>query len=404
MGVLLSACGGGMANTAQGLAAAPQLPADQARCKISASSENPLVTEWPASEKANFEARLAEGAIVVGYSGCSMKVLRNCRVGGSYAWHRTTLATDTVEIHNEDELFAKLPLGAVSLQGELERSGRLAVQTTVSGQLELRGFESAGIPKDESCSGATHVVGALSIGAFRLLSGGAAKVGGSADVSMIGAAKGSSSSSETTMREAGQFGRCEASTPDAPDAQCASPIQVFLRPLPRAQTDRGPEGAIKVRFLPVRADEAWDVMVGDKKVCSTPCERWVDPSIPYTLKYDPGFFYRNQYYQVPDLQPYAGLERVQVRTEPTATGELVGGIVLTAFGGIATLTGATLTAVGCGSGGGMCTGGLITLPIGLAMVAPGVWLMVDSSGKVNVEPIPTSTTTWAGSEVSPSQR
>lgn len=382
----LAALGCGTGSVSHGLVEVPQLPSDQARCRVSASHENPLVTEWPASEKANFETRMSEGAVVVGYSGCELRVLRNCRVGGSYAWHRTTLSTDTVEIHDADDLFAKLPLGAVSLESELERSGRLAVQTTVTGQLELRGFDGAGVPKDEACAGATHVVGALSVGAFKLLSGGSAKVGGSVNVPLVGGGKGSSSSDETVMREAGEFGRCGSSTPEAPDAQCASPIQVFLRPLPSA--DRGPAGTMKVRFLPVHPDEPWEVMVGDRKVCTTPCERWVDPSIPYTLKYDPGFLYRNQYWELPDLRQYASYERAQIRVEPRATGEFVGGLLITTFAGTTTLVGTTLTAVGCGRSAGMCTAGLITLPIGLLGLVPGIWMIVDSAGEVHVEPLP----------------
>lgn len=379
---------GCMPSVAHGALQVPEMPGDQTRCRVSASHENPLVTEWPASEKANFETRMSEGAVVVSYSGCALKVLRNCRVGGSYAWHQTTLSTDTVEIHDADDLFAKLPLGALSLEGELARSGRLAVQTTVSGQLQLRGFEGAAIPRDEACAGATHVVSALSVGAFKLLSGGSAKVGGGVNVAALGGGKATSSSDESVMRTAGDFGRCGSSTAETPDAQCASPIQVFLRPLPSSVVDRGPQGTMKIRFLPVRPEEPWDVMVGDRKICTTPCERWVDPSIPYTLKYDPGFLYRNQYWELPDLRKYESYERAQVRVEPRAMGEFVGGILVTTFSGIAAVVGTSLTAVGCSGGTGACTAGLITLPIGLAGLAPGIWMIADSAGEVHVEPIP----------------
>ena len=80
------------------LARAPEMPATQARCKVAASRENPLVTEWPASEKANLEALLRQGAVVVAYSGCSLKLLPQCRVRGAYQWRRTTTSTDTLEI------------------------------------------------------------------------------------------------------------------------------------------------------------------------------------------------------------------------------------------------------------------------------------------------------------------
>src|SRR6185295_15203925 len=104
-------------------------------------------TEWPASEKANLEARLREGAVVVSYSGCTLRMLPRCRARGGYQWRRTTTSTDVVEIRNSDELFAKMPVGAVSLEGELQRSGRLAVQTTVSGQLQSSGFDANSIQR-----------------------------------------------------------------------------------------------------------------------------------------------------------------------------------------------------------------------------------------------------------------
>src|SRR5688572_18181600 len=135
------------------LACAPTLPSTGStfpqamnplgKCRVAASQQSPLVTEWPASEKANLEALLRAGAVAVAYSGCNMRVLPQCQVRGGYRWQRTTPSTDNLEINNEDDLYARLPLGAASLEGELKRSGKLAVQTTVSGQLKL---EDAGAP------------------------------------------------------------------------------------------------------------------------------------------------------------------------------------------------------------------------------------------------------------------
>jgi hypothetical protein len=361
------------------------MPGDQVRCRIAANHENPLVTEWPASEKANLEALLREGPVIVAYSGCSMKMLPACRPQGAYAFRRTTTSTDTVDIRNSDDLYAKLPLGALSLEGELTRSGRLAVQTTVAGQLSLGGFDGKGI--GSGCEHATHVVRALSVGAFKLRSGGAAKVEGRAGVAGIGTSQGSSSSEEVTMREAGSPARCDMATDDAPDPQCASPIQVFLSPLPSSVVDRGPPGMLKVKFLPVRSGEKWEVVVGDRTLCTAPCERWVDPAMPFMLKYDPGLLQRNQYWEIPDLRPHLAEERVEVHVVPTKTTEFVGGIVITSFSGIAVATGTALTAVGCSKGTGICTAGLVTLPIGLLGLVPGIWMIVDSKGTVHVAPV-----------------
>jgi hypothetical protein len=383
---LVSSCGG--PGLVAPLARAPEMPGDQTRCRLAANQENPLVTEWPATEKANLEARLREGSVMVSYSGCTLRMLPRCHVRGTYQWRRTTTSTDVIEIRNADELYAKMPLGAVSLEGELQRSGRLAVQTTAAGQLQLSGFEPSSVPKSNECEGATHVVGALSVGAFKLRSGGAAHAGGNASVAGIGSGRAASDSEETIMREAGAPARCELGTEAAPHPECASPLQMFLQQLPANVVDRGPQGTIKVKFLPVRANEEWEVVVGDRPLCKTPCERWVDPAMPYTLKYDPGFWQRNQYVEVPDLRPHLASERVEVRTEPRNMGEFVGGILVTSLAGMAAVAGTTLTAIGCSDGGGVCTAGLITLPIGLLGLVPGIWMILDSKGTVHVTPMP----------------
>jgi hypothetical protein len=390
--LLLVLAGAAPACVPPGFAAAPlvqvpDVPGDQARCRIAASHENPLVTEWPASEKANLEATLREGSVVVAYTGCSLRMLPRCRTQGAYKWRRTTTATDVVEIQSADELYAKLPLGAVSLEGELQRSGRLAVQTTVSGQFQLGDFDARTLPRGPECEGATHVLGALSVGAFKLRSGGSARVGANASIQNVGSGSGSARSEESLVREAGAPDRCEQSDDKSPHTECASPIQMFLQPLPASIADRGPAGTIKVKFLPVRANEKWEIMVGDRAVCTTPCEKWVDPAMPYALKYDPGFFQRNEYVEIPDLRPHAAEERVEVRVRPTRTAEQVLGIVGTALGGIAAVTGISLTAVGCGKGGDLCTAGLVTLPAGVAALIPSIWMIVDSKAEVAISPM-----------------
>ena len=94
-----------------------------------------------------------------------MKIVNSCKIKGSYRWQRTTIATDSFEVKSADELYAKLPLGAASLEGELSRSGRLQMQTTVTGQLKLEAIDLGAIKNKGPCSGVTHIVDALSVGA-----------------------------------------------------------------------------------------------------------------------------------------------------------------------------------------------------------------------------------------------
>jgi hypothetical protein len=210
----------------------PKDPSGLAKCKVTGSA-SPLVTEWPASEKAHLEGMLSERAVVVSFSGCEMRLLDACRVAGSYRFKRTTIARDTIDIRDADELWAKIPLGAASLEGELEASGRLAVKTTVAGQLRLDGAVPE-LPEGGACKGATHIVESLSVGTFELVSGGA--VGGGVGVSVGAAGAGvKRRREESTLRSAGDPRSCSETSDDAPNPDCSSPLQVFLVPLEHAQ-------------------------------------------------------------------------------------------------------------------------------------------------------------------------
>src|SRR5215471_13809561 len=194
----------------------PRAPAEGGRCHVAASQQSPLVTEWPASEKANLEVLLRTGPVAVAYTSCSMRVLSECRLRGSYRWTRTTPSTDSLEINDADELYAKLPLGAVSLEGELKRSGKLSIQTMVAGQLRVDGATVADVPADGPCAQATHLVTALSLGAFALKAGGQRSGGVSASVTSIGDAGGKRERSADLLRSAGDFDSCGNGTDDGP--------------------------------------------------------------------------------------------------------------------------------------------------------------------------------------------
>lgn len=216
-------------------AQAPTIDTGQAKCRV-AGQDNPLVTEWPASEKANLELRLREGGVAVAYSGCELRIVPGCRLGGSYAWHRTTPATDVFEMRSVDDLYAKLPIGAVSLEGELSQGGQLRMQTTVAGQLRLASVSAP--PTGPDCRYATHVVTAMSVGAFRLSKG--ANLGASAGVGTpVGGVGAGTEEEQSLLREAGDPARCAEATDRASHPACSSPIQLFLSPLQTAPPASG---------------------------------------------------------------------------------------------------------------------------------------------------------------------
>jgi hypothetical protein len=367
----------------------PQAPTELGRCRVAASQSSPLVTEWPASEKANLEVLLRGGVVAVAYSGCSMRVLSQCHVKGGYVWQRTTPATDSLEINDADELYAKLPLGAASLEGELKRSGKLAVKTMIAGQLRADSTAMPDVPREGPCAQATHLVSALSLGAFALSAGGKKNVEAGAKVTGLIEAGGKRESSADLLRSAGDFESCGAGTDQGPHGNCASPIQAFLAPLPGRTEEEGPPGTIKVDFVSSNPASRWDVYADDKVICTTPCAQWVSAERPVMLRArEESFFAPPDKVQVANLLAAGGEGHVQLQAHPTARGKLATGITFSAFSGMAVLTGITLTAVGCGSDDRreFCTPGLITLGVGLPLLAGSVWLILDSMPKAELMP------------------
>jgi hypothetical protein len=387
MGALLvvPGCATGFAGAREVL---PRAPVEQGRCRVAASQSSPLVTEWPASEKANLEALLHAGAVAVAYSGCSMRLLPDCRVRGAYRWMRTTPATDSLEINDTDDLYAKLPLGAASLEGELKRTGKLTVKTVVAGQLQLDGAGVNDVPNEGACAQATHIMTALSIGAFALTADGARTRQLAASVS-VGEAKLQNDRAAALLRSAGDFDSCNNSTAESPNGNCASPVQAFLAPLPGRAADEGPPGTVKVDFVSGNAASRWDVYADDQVICTTPCARFVHPARPLLLRTrDDGWMSAPDKVQVANLLDAGAGAHLQLRAQPTARGELVAGITFTAFSGMAVLTGVALGSIGClaGHSDAMCTGGLISLGVGGLALAGSIWMILDAQPRADVMP------------------
>ncbi len=359
----------------------PSAPDEAARCSLAAKNESPLVTEWSSAEKANLQARLRSGALAVEFTGCGMRPILGCSLRGSYRWQRTTLSSESIEIHNQDELFAKLPLGAISLEGELARSGRLAVRTAVSGQYVLEGSSAADVPDYGDCQAATHLLVGVSIGSSKLHSGGTLQAGGSLGA---GAYQGGAqtSSSESLLREAGDFESCKASTDEQPELNCSSPIQAFLAPLPRFAKERG-SGTLRVTFTVGDSDRAWELRKDQQFVCRAPCSRWVNPSEVYQLRTENGPDF--QTLDVPDLSRFAGSGAVEVRAYQRRQGKLLTGIALTGSGGgLAFMGGFLALAGGLADRSGLRLAGAITAGVGVVLIAPGVYLMISSGSRTEV--------------------
>lgn len=339
------------------------------------------MTEWSAAEKANLQARLRSGAVAVEFTGCSMRPILGCTVRGSYRWQRTTLSSESIEIHNQDELFAKLPLGAIALEGELARSGRLAVKTAVGGQYVLEGASAADVPDYGDCSAATHLVVGMSIGSFKLHSGGTLQAGGSVGAGMYQAGA-QTNSSESLLREAGDFDSCKGSTDETPELNCSSPIQAFLAPLPRFAKERG-SGTLRATFAAGTAERTWELRQNQQFVCRTPCTRWINPAESYQMRTETGPDF--QTLEVPSLSRFSGSGNVEVRAYERQQGKLITGIALAGSGGGLMFMGGFLAlAGGLADRSGLLVAGATTAGVGVVMLVPGVYIIATSGSKTEV--------------------
>ena len=376
----------------------PTLAGEGTRCRNAVGQDQPLVTEWPASEKANLETQIRMGSgVVVSFTGCTMTVLTQCRTRDPYHWVRTTPSSDWIEIRNQDELYAKLPLGAASLAGELQGSGSLTMQTTIAGQFRLA-LAPGTMPMIEGdCQGATHVVGGLAIGAYQLAAGGTSTASLEASVHAVGAANASSTSSKSIIRRAGEAASCASSTDAAPDASCASPIQLFLMAV---QPTGGPGqlahgrppppvgGPIEVQLLSAEPETSWDVVVDGRKVCTTPCTQHLEPSRTLLLRERSSILSRTTRVQLPHLRDWSAVGGVQVKAHTTSRWNLAG---LSRMGGVFYGVIGAGFAIPCLRGDDddrdvMCTMSGFTLGFGVGLFALGTYVL-DSPGRADTSPL-----------------
>lgn len=219
-------------------------------CHAEQGDTRPLLVEWPAADRAQLEAAANQGLVAVRYDGCQLQVLSRCELEGSYDYHALTAKRDQLRIRDRDALWAELPLGAARLEAALAREGQLNVDMAVVGQRDANISHVRATGSSSACHGATHVVTAMTVGAFSVYTGSA--ISGNVSASAAGAGGGGSIARETEiLRRDGDLSRCgEAPSADAtPPAQCGALLRVELSPL-------GSGGALMSEDDSRKADEA----------------------------------------------------------------------------------------------------------------------------------------------------
>lgn len=221
--IVCASCGAGTMTTRPTL---DDVGEDKAElCKQAKDPLNPLIVEWPGTNKVRLDAQSRRGVVVVAFNGCKLEVLTQCEAPGAYEMEEVTPIRDKVEIKSENDLFAYLPLSAFQLGGQIANGDSLLLDYVAVGQ---RAYKGEAPTTKGSCDGATHYVKRIMVGAYSLETFAAGNA--NAGVNVAGAGVGAShKESDKRSKGSGDPNVCEKSPNDP---ACGGVIQLELTPLP----------------------------------------------------------------------------------------------------------------------------------------------------------------------------
>jgi hypothetical protein len=273
---LLAACAGGSSGPMPGTKSASDVQAaglaqtavGKNKCDPK-TANRPFVIEWDATDMSSFESRAANDVVFVKYEGCDLQIVDGCSsdsVRGSFGSYKpvewTSGSVESLDINNDGDLYAKLPLGAASLGGRVEGGEKFHMEYFVSGTRSAtrESIHRGDIARIPACKSATHFVYAYNLGAFALGSQSAIK--GSVNATVWGFGGGADRSSSSKAEKAGGvLSSCRGET--AKDtATCRVPIRLTLREISdgdsaevaEAQAPETPEAANLAGKLMARND------------------------------------------------------------------------------------------------------------------------------------------------------
>jgi hypothetical protein len=214
-------------------------PGFKSDCDSARPPLKPLVVDWEAPDRAALESQAKRGALVVRYTGCSLEVLRQCRAPQQFKYGYTAITpkNEEVKMRSSDELHASIPLNAAKFEAKLAQAGELNAAMKIVGEY---GFALAPPAVDQlegDCEGASHVVTALTVGAFEFFAGSSRDASAGAQVFSAGAGGASKRGQETLSRD-GEMPACGSghSSDAAPPERCGALLRLELtKLLPRGE-------------------------------------------------------------------------------------------------------------------------------------------------------------------------
>jgi hypothetical protein len=230
------------------------------RCEGGGGNYSPFVVEWDATDLSSFEAKASRDLVFVRYADCQIEMLYGCSdsgIPGKYGrYAEPTFTSGTVEgftMKNEDELYAKLPLGAAQFAGNVKIGETLALKYFVSGSVQATRDDvyRTSLKDNPRCQQATHFVSAFNLGAFRLEAYKGQK--GEVKVGLQEAGGGAKTTSESdNLKEAGKLDSCETQA----QRQCRVPIRLVLNPIAEGEAPQAsPVATTAIQTAPAQPYE-----------------------------------------------------------------------------------------------------------------------------------------------------
>lgn len=213
------------------------------QCRVVSSFGEPLIVDWESHHRANVEEAMQDGVAVVAYDCRSLRLLKGCRLDGSYGFMSVSKKEELVRFENTDEITASMPGFGIplarQLRADLERGSTLDLAMILVGKRRttLRTAPREKLVGGALCEGATHFVRGAFVGAFAMGTG----TRGNAGIGM-GLFQASSTSSRVAGHRDGEAAACSspATKPGAPPQACDALLRLELVAI--GQDAPGPNG------------------------------------------------------------------------------------------------------------------------------------------------------------------
>ena len=217
----------------------------------------PMTVDWQPESRAELETVMRSSVAVVHYDCHTLKVLKDCKVDGSYGFVGVEHKEQVIQLLNQEELQANVPLNGVSLtkqlHDELEHGGALDVATITIGKRSTPRVHASRRDLKGRCEGATHFIRRVSVGAFAIQTGVQSKP---ATTAQLFAPVAAGAHARSVRAVEGDVKACTATSIDAPTAPsaCNAVIDVELTaidtptaPAAELQAPKCPKGLVRAQ-------------------------------------------------------------------------------------------------------------------------------------------------------------